>query len=405
MLSHGYCGWIFKLLVLIACAAGGMSIFKLAGPHQPSTTTSSEQMIDTGSSWRPEVEILYPTQFYESLDSAAKRINSYVQRRLESEHLAASDLSLLLLLHGAGLSDTQKYRMTTSIQQHWNSCRRANGFHGLQTIHVEVKNCTSEELALQPTTTIELEPSSQFKHQPILAIAHHISPIDVSPVASKSPISKKPHAIRLELAWLGKNSLPSDDDCLEVIQICERPWLMEWEYFREQSGNPDLLRIRAESSAEADQILAQQVLNSWKNRPQGFQKFTWIGSEDLSDFPLLASWIKDANVIQDRWNQDFHLKMDDGTNLAAITRTALLCDLQPSVLKPILDRMDVIHRRHQDRWLSGMGLIACSAILMTILSLLLDAWTLGYYTWTIRVCSTIATIGMGVIGAYHMGSF
>jgi hypothetical protein len=180
---------------------------------------------------------------------------------------------------------------------------------------------------------------------------------------------------------------------LPHVQFVDKPWVRSWNPFRNRFPQQNLWQVRGTTTEDAVQAATQLVLSQIEPLVRG--RLGRLGARNLADTSrdLVRQELESGALIRDRFTQTFRIE-SAGPSTPAYSRTALLVDLSPDGLDPLIDRVThreiTASRRRANSW----GTLGALCLLICLVYAGLNAATQGYYTWVLRAGAVAMVVAL-----------
>jgi hypothetical protein len=169
---------------------------------------------------------------------------------------------------------------------------------------------------------------------------------------------------------------------LQPLQIVAKDWIRQWSAYRNHPAHQHLQQYRAETIDQARMLVVRELANEWYKQRSNYRLLNALSRDQATK--LIQQQLPRLDLHVDQFEQVFQLRMQDGSQVPALTRAALLVDLSPQKVDAVRSLLDSSSHRQRERFWSRLSLLGPLAAVLMIAALGLDRLTLGYYTWRIR---------------------
>ncbi len=314
-------------------------------------------VIQLGDPWQRDVELTHAADQYDCLESATKQLAAQLSEFILDNSRQFKETIIVHVRFEGEPSLSDLPARTLSSLEHYLPLALLDA---APQVKVQLSRSTSSpDLGEADTSLIELSLTTQaVGTDNILAL----------------------HADSLLLA--GSIYFDQQVRTLKPLQIASKSWIGQWTAYRNRPSHQHLRQYRAETMDQAQLLVCRELASKWRGQRSHTGLVSQLSQDQATE--IIQQQLPRLGLIVDQFEQTFQLTMQDGSQLPALTRSALLVDQSPQKLEPVHALLDSSSQRRAQQFWSRFRLLCPIAIVLMIGTLGLDRLTLGYYTWRIR---------------------
>jgi hypothetical protein len=317
----------------------------------------SQDIADEGNPWQQDVELIHAADQYDSLESATKQVAAQLAEFIH-DHQWQFKSPILVQVRFEGVSSPSDFpeRTVATLEQYLPLVLDAGS-------RLQFKLLSS---------TVPLEQPEPNKSKPVELR------LTTLPIRS----IEEPNLGTGILVMSGSIFFGDQSKFLGPLQIASKGWIEHWSSFRASPSNQHFRQYRAESVDRAQSLIARELANQWHGQRTNYRLVGGMSPNQAAD--IVRRQLPSLDLIVDQFEQTFQLMVQDGSQLPAFTRSALLVDQSPQKLEAVRVLLDSSAKLHSEQLWSRLRWLCSLALVLVVLTFGLDQITLGYYTWRIR---------------------
>jgi hypothetical protein len=345
------------LIVVASIVASKYQAQSYWGARVPLPTTNINGLVESAP-WLRDVELTHAADQYDCLDSATKQLAAQLAAFIQDRQSQFQE-PVLVRVRCEGECSLSDFRARTNAS---------------------LKSYLPQALLdADPKLNVQLSSSTETSVQ---QDSHEGHCIDLRLTTQSIGLDNTPNSSSDTFLLAGSIEFDQQVTNLKPLQVAGKDWIGQWAAYRDGSTHKHLQQYRAESLDEAQMLVARELAHKWHSQRSHNRFVSGLSQNQAAE--IIQRELPRLGLIVDQFEQTFQLTLQDGTQLPALTRSALLIDQSPLKLDAVQATLDSsYHRRAQQFW-SRLGLLCPIALVLIILTLGLDQLTLGYYTWRIR---------------------
>jgi hypothetical protein len=352
-----YAGIILTVVtVIVVCYLLAPSVLdSAAAPSSP----NQNGLFELGNQWQRDVELTHAADQYDCLESATKRMAAQLAAfMLDRQGLIEDSVTVEVRCEGEHLPSDFAKRVVSALELFLPLALLDSAPHQkVQFLHSMASSTPSKEST--ESSFVELRLTT-------LSIGANNDP--------------ELNAGRLLLA--GAIYFDQQVTAMTPLQIASKDWIGRWNGYRSSPSHQHFRQYRAETLDQARRMVARELASVWQGQGANQRLVGALSRQQATT--IILQQLTRLDLVVDQFEQTFQLTMQDGSQLPALARSALLVDQSPPKLEAVWALLDTSSQRASKQFWRSLGLLVSVASILLAVTFGLDRLTLGYYTWRIR---------------------
>ena len=348
---------VIALTVVALTVASKFLVPSVLNSQVPSADFIQNGVIQLGDPWQCDVELTHAADQYDCLESATKQLAAQLSEFIQD--------------------NSRQFKETIIVHARFEGEPPLNDFPARAFSSLE-QYLPLTLLDAAPHLKVQLSrPSSSPDRKEA-----ETSLIELSLTTQAVETDSDPDLHSDSLLLAGSIYFDQQVRTLKPLQITSKSWIGQWTAYRNTPSHQHMRQYRAETMDQAQLLVSRELASVWFGHRPHTRLVNQLSQDQATE--IIQQQLARLGLVVDQFEQTFQLTMQDGSQLPALTRSALLVDQSPQKLEPVHALLDSSSQRRAQQFWSRFRLLCPIAIVLMIGTLGLDRLTLGYYTWRIR---------------------